>query len=151
MKLEEITWEEFNKVFANRLLDFKSSREKLVKKIKIVISEEKYVKLGLKGDIDPFTIFGLIYKKIAAGNREKLLKNFIEEFELETEGIPTSFDDCPELPTNNALYIQYGSMEEEINKENIDNLWKLFESALDYAEAEKGKKNKQAIDLTPKS
>lgn len=145
MKLEEITWEEFNKVFANRLLDFKSSREKLVKKIKIVISEEKYVKLGLKGDIDPFTIFGLIYKKIAADNREKLLKNFIEEFELETEGIPTSFDDCPELPTNNALYIQYGSMEEEINKENIDNLWKLFESALDYAEAEKGKKNKQAI------
>lgn len=91
-------------------------------------------------DIDPFTVFGLFNKKLKDDNRIKILTAIAEIFDVKTS-VPLSFDSIPVLnPQNATFYYFMGGRSDN----DIDDLWELFSSALDYA-AEQTDDNKKVF------
>lgn len=128
-------WVDFYKEFALKLLNYKSRRDELVKKVKDI-----YFITGMKMptlerdnnliDIDPFTIFGLFNKKLKDEKRIKILKALAELFDVKA-AVPTSFDSLPVLNPQNATFYYFIDKRGE---SDIDDLWELFESAITYAQ-----------------
>ena len=80
-------------------------------------------------DIDPFTIFGLFNKGITNANRISILRGFAQEFSVKAS-VPNSFDGIPVLNNRAAtFYCFIGDRQEN----DIENLWQVFVSALEYA------------------
>lgn len=129
------TWVRFYKELAERLLDYKSNRENLIAKIKKVyeLTEMKLPTLERNNqmtDVDPFTVFGLFNKSsMKESNKIKVLEKFAELFDIKAK-VPSSFDSIPTINNLNATYYYF---EGDREKDDIDNLWLLFEVALAYA------------------
>ncbi|MGI6298464.1 MAG: AAA family ATPase [Saccharofermentanales bacterium] len=128
-------WVEFYTKFAIKLLTFKHDRKALIKKLITVfqITGLKLPKLEHDGkviDIDPFTVFGLFNKGITEGNRIRLIKGMAFEFSIEAK-IPVSFTGIPVLNNLNATFYRFG---DDRGPDDIDNLWNLFETAINYAD-----------------
>ena len=129
----QFDWVDFYKELAKKLLEYKVKREKLVEKIKKV-----YDNTGLNlpkldsdnqiHDIDPFTVFGLFNKSQMGTSRIKIINEFAKLFEIKSQA-PTSFDGVPLLFPKSAMYYHY---KEQRDKDDINNLWSLFESALAF-------------------
>lgn len=128
-------WVDFYKEFATKLLTYKDNRSTLIEKVKAI-----YVNTGInmptleKGnqlvDIDPFTVFGLFNKSsMKVENRIRILSEIKSLFSVK-EDVPTSFDSIPVLNNQNAIFYYFVG---ERGENDIDDLWGLFESALDYA------------------
>lgn len=120
--------------FAFKLLEYKDNREDLIENVKTIF-EKASIKLPTLEkdnnivDIDPFTVFALFNKSITDKNRIKILKAISELFYITIE-IPTSFDGLPVLnPQNSTFYNFIGDRGDN----DINNLWRFFESALAYA------------------
>lgn len=130
----QYSWIGFYKEFAVRLLSYKDKRDELVSLLK-----EIYEKTGLEmptldkdrklTDIDPFTVYGLFNKQIRDENRIRILTAVRDLFGMESS-VPTDFKSIPNLNNKNATFYQF---EGTRAPDDIDNLWGLFESALDYA------------------
>lgn len=130
----QFDWVNFYKEFASKLLNYKGMRAELIEKIKAI-----YTMTGINMptlerdnnliDIDPFTVFGLFNKKLKDDNRIKILTAIAELFDVST-AVPTSFDSLPVLNPQNATFYYFV---DERSESDIDDLWGLFESALDYA------------------
>lgn len=126
-------WIDFYMELASRLLDFKENRQDLIKKIKQI-----YTKIGIKfpklesdnnpKDIDPFTIFGLFNKKISNAKRMMIAKGIASEFGIAAD-VPDNFDGIPVLYN---LKVTFYRFQEERGDRDIDNLWRLFETAIVY-------------------
>lgn len=136
MENKNFLWVKFYSAFANKLLVFENDRKTLLDKLVKV-----YDSLGMKFqklerddsiiDIDPFTVFGMFNKGITAVNKIAIIKAFAEEFEIDGSiAIPTVFDGIPVL--NNLMAVFFGWDRPDTD---IDNLWKLFRTALNYADA----------------
>ena len=130
----EFDWVEFYREFAQRLLDFKNDRKKLIEIIKNVYKEINITlpKLGTDHkitDIDPFTVFGLFNKGITMENRLKIISEFAKQLDIKID-IPKSFNSVPVLNNLNATFY---SFEEDSKVDDIENLWSLFEVALEYS------------------
>lgn len=129
------TWIEFYKELAEKLLDYKSNRENLIAKIKNIyeLTEMKLPTLERNNqmtDMDPFTVFGLFNKSsMKEFNKIKVLEKFAELFDIKAK-VPSSFDSIPTINNLNATYYYF---ERDREKDDIDNLWLLFEVALAYA------------------
>ncbi|RIM85339.1 AAA family ATPase [Staphylococcus xylosus] len=129
------TWIEFYKELAEKLLDYKSNRENLIAKIKNIyeLTEMKLPTLERNNqmtDMDPFTVFGLFNKSsMKESNKIKVLEKFAELFDIKAK-VPSSFDSIPTINNLNATYYYF---ERDREKDDIDNLWLLFEVALAYA------------------
>lgn len=80
-------------------------------------------------DIDPFTIFGLFNKGITKENRLKIISEFARVLHIETK-VPSSLDSIPVLNNLNATFYFFQG---ERAEDDINNLWKLFELAIDYS------------------
>ena len=81
-------------------------------------------------DIDPFTVFGLFNKKLTDDKRIAILKAISKLFSIETD-VPKSFDSLPVLNPQNATFYYFIGQRDD---KDIDDLWGLFASALDYAQ-----------------
>lgn len=128
-------WVDFYKEFANVLLQYKNNREILVEKVEKIYELTGIYMPTLERnrkliDIDPFTIFGLFNKSsMTIDNRNKIISTVANLFDIKAP-IPTSFDGIPLLNNQNATYYCFI---DERDEDDIDNLWRLYESALMYA------------------
>lgn len=150
MENKNFLWVNFYSAFADKLLSFESDRKTLLDKLIKV-----YGGLGIKFqklerddsiiDIDPFTVFGMFNKGITAANKTIIIKALAKEFELDDSiEIPTVFDGIPVLNNLKAVFFGWDRTDTD-----IDNLWKLFRTALNYADAgmaEKSGSGKPFVD-----
>lgn len=138
----EYKWVDFYEEFADKLLEFKNERKKLIEIIirvyeKININLPKLETDHIIIDIDPFTIFGLFNKGITTENRIKISSQFAKELNMKSD-VPKSFQSIPVLMNINATYYRF---KDERNKNDINLLWEFFEIALNYSN-NPNKKNK---------
>lgn len=133
--INQFDWIDFYKEFANTLLQYKNNRDVLVEKVEKIYELTGIYMPTLERnrkliDIDPFTIFGLFNKSsMTVDNRNKIISTVANLFDIKTS-IPTSFDGIPLLMNQNATYYCFI---DERDKNDIDILWDLYESALLYA------------------
>lgn len=140
-------WVDFYMELADKLLPYKTNRKALIEKIKTVYNalNMRLPKLEADNnliDIDPFTIFGLFNKGITDENRIAILKGIGQEFSVKAD-VPTSFDGIPVL-NNLAATFYYFIGERQDN--DIDNLWQVFVSALEYADTNSESSKKAFIE-----
>lgn len=125
-------WTNIYQEFANKLLEYKNNRAELINKL-----EEIYNELGLKypleyrnerlSDVCPFTVMGMFNKHITYENRIKIISKIKEKFNLDFD-VPTDFSGIPVLNNQRAWFYAHDK------KGDIDNLWDLFEKALEFAD-----------------
>ena len=130
---DQFLWVDFYQEFAQKLAVYRDDRLDLIKKVKEIyklsdISMPTLEKDNNLVDIDPFTVFGLFNKKLRDENRIKLLETIAKLFDLKSK-VPTSFDSLPVLNPQNATYYRFV---DERNDGDIDDLWSLFISAIEY-------------------
>ena len=136
---QQFKWTNFYTEFANKLLDYKENRRALIIKLQAVYSQigMKLPKLDSNGDpkdIDPFTVFGLFNKGISDLNRIKILEGIAMIFGVAAE-VPHDFSGIPVL--NNLMATFYAFEGHEVRKDSdIDNLWEVFEAAINLADAD---------------
>lgn len=140
-------WVDFYMELADKLLAYKNNRKALIEKIKTVYNalNMRLPKLEADNniiDIDPFTIFGLFNKGITDENRIAILKGIAQAFSVKAD-VPTSFDGIPVL-NNLAATFYYFIGERQDN--DIDNLWQVFVSALEYADTNSESSKKAFIE-----
>lgn len=133
--VEQFLWVDFYQEFAKKLVDYKDNRAELIKKVKEIYNLTGFPMPTLEKennlvDIDPFTVFGLFNKRITDRNRTKILDIVTKLFDLKSK-VPTSFDGLPVLNNQNATYYRFV---DKRNDEDIDDLWSLFISAIEYDE-----------------
>lgn len=131
----QFDWINFYSEFATKLLEFKNNRAELIADIQSAYSaiNMKLPKLEREDsiiDIDPFTVFGLFNKGITNANRIAILESFATVFNIKSK-VPNNFDGIPVL--NNLKAIYYG-FKDDRQAADIDNLWGLYESAINLAE-----------------
>lgn len=134
MEKKQFTWVNFYKAFAERLLDFRNDRETLISKIKEAyeLNGVKFPKLESDGtidDLDPFTVFSFFNKGYTDENRLKIIKSFSDVFQIEAD-LPEDFRGIPVVNFQNANYFAF---REDRKGDEFENLWGLFEAALDYS------------------
>ena len=131
--VDQFLWVDFYQEFAQKLAVYRDDRLDLIKKVKEIyklsdISMPTLEKDNNLVDIDPFTVFGMFNKKLRDENRIKLLEAIAKLFDLKSK-VPTSFDSLPVLNPQNATYYRFV---DERNDGDIDDLWSLFISAIEY-------------------
>lgn len=127
-------WTNIYQEIANKLLEFKNDRAKLLSIMENVFNQTTmkypFQSKGTKlDDICPFTIFGCFNKGIKDENRILILTLLKEELKLK-EDVPTSFEGIPVLNNMNAWF--FGDIKKRPN--DITNLWNMFEAAISFAD-----------------
>ncbi len=141
---EKIEWTDFYIEFADKLLQYKDNRRKLINKIQNVFNELGMTLPTLERDeegrdiipfdIDPFTVFALFNKQISYENRVNILNQIKKEFNL-NNNVPNSFHG---IATVNNLKAAFFLFSENRGENDINNLWELFEIALNYSNDNNG-------------
>ena len=131
----QFEWINFYSEFATKLLEFKNNRAELIADIQSAYSAinmklPKLEREDLIIDIDPFTVFGLFNKGITNANRIAILESFATVFNIKSK-VPNNFDGIPVL---NNLKATYYGFKDDRQAADIDNLWGLYESAINLAE-----------------
>lgn len=134
MNSDYTIWVSFYQELANTLLNYRHDRTTLIAKLFNIYNaanrELPTVELNNENvtDIDPFTIFAFICRRLKTENRTKILQCMANEFGIESI-VPTSFDGIPLVDPRRANFFRFS----DARKENdIENLWKVFTTALDY-------------------
>ncbi len=143
-----LDWIDFYMELADKLLPYKNDRKTLIEKIKniyfnINMRLPKLEKDNNLVDIDPFTIFGLFNKGITKTNRISILQGFAQEFSIKAP-VPNFFDGIPVLNNMAATFYYFiGDRQEN----DIENLWKIFALALEYADTNSDNNKKEFITI----
>lgn len=141
------TWPNFYMEFANTLLKYKNNRKELIEKIKRVYYTNNISLPTLEKDrniidIDPFTVFGLFNKQISLRNRIRIIEGLAKEFSISVK-TPDSFGGIPFLNNLSAVFYRFIG---ERGKSDIQNLWNVFEAALEYADTHSEKSREEFIN-----
>jgi len=152
MENTKLSWVDFYMEFADKLRPFAENRIFLIEKIKQVFDAAGMTlpKLEVDGnpvDIDPFTVFGLFNKHIRHNNRLALVSVFAQEFDV-TSTIPKDFDGVPCVNNQKATFYFFLG---ERNADDIDNLWRIFLAALDYADTHSAESRLSFIEYFDKA
>ncbi|SHI17434.1 AAA family ATPase [Sporanaerobacter acetigenes] len=133
-------WTRFYEETAKALLEYKDNRLELMDGIskifnKIDMKNPLMKKLAdgkeeVLTDVCPFTVFGLFNKGITNKNRILIMEELADLLGVQ-ESVPTSFDGIPVL--NNMKSWFFGG-EDHRKETDIDNLWMLFECAINLAD-----------------
>lgn len=139
-------WIEFYSELANKIIPYRNDRKTLIEKIKTVFSKSALQlptleKDGNVQDIDPFTIFGLFNKGITNENRIKILSAFAEELSVAAP-VPTDFNGIPVLNNMKATFYYF---EDERGDHDIDTLWDVFVSGVEYADHQNAENKEKLI------
>lgn len=135
MSTNKYDWVDFFKEFAHILLTYKENRQELIAKVKSIYKNTGINLPTLERDnkivdIDPFTVFGLFNKSsMKEENRIKIITAISDLFGLKSN-IPTAFDSIPVLNNQNATFYYFVG---DRNKNDINDLWALFEYAIAYS------------------
>lgn len=129
------SWVSFYQEFADKLLLFKDDRKSLLEILHSTFQELnlKYPLMEHDGpftDTCPFTVLGSINRGISDANRTRILESLSEKLVM-VSTVPTDYRGVPFLNNLSAWFIGY---REDRKPEDIDNLWKMFEIALSYAD-----------------
>lgn len=127
-------WTNFYESFADKLLSHKSDRKALTAFI-IELANKYQLSYIIGKDLDdvcPFTVMGIFNRGVTEQNR-KALASALAQFLSVDEPIPESFEAIPILNNQKSWFFAY---EESRGKQDIDNLWSIFESALTYADSQ---------------
>ena len=119
-------WTNFYMEFADKLLPYKNNREELIKKIKSINCID-ISKIIMDDNIDPFTIFN---SGISTKNRINILKEIENKFYIDIKA-PEEFSGVPVMP---ALKARFFDTKDAQAKIDIENLWNIFEAAINYAD-----------------
>ena len=140
MNHDKIEWPKFYMEFADKLLEFKNNRKELINKIQNVYSNLNMNLPSLEGDnegnskipydIDPFSVFALFNKQISTENRIKILTQIKNEFSINTE-VPLTFHGIAVVNNLKATFYRF---EENRGENDINNIWDLFESAINFSQ-----------------
>lgn len=147
--MELFSWINFYTEFADKLRLFVNDRTHLVDKIKrvFVTVDMPLPKLEEGGkpilDVDPFTVFGMFNRGNTLHNRISIIKAFAHEFSVESP-VPEIFAGIPVLNNMNSLFYSFG---DKRNPNDIDNLWNIFLSSLDYADNPTEENKSKFIEL----
>ena len=130
------TWVNFYMEFADALLPYEKNRKCLIEKITHAYATIEMPLPTLEEDnklidIDPFTVFGLFNKGISEGNRISILESFAQEFSIKSP-VPNSFDGIPVVNNLSATFYYFMDKRED---SDIDHLWEVFTSALQYTQS----------------
>ena len=85
----------------------------------------------LMDDICPFTVFDAFNKVITTNNRIALMNTIGERIGV-TAIVPSEFEGVPVMNNMRAWFFGY---EADRQPEDIDNLWNMFEAAINYADS----------------
>ncbi len=129
-------WTKFYMEFADKLLDHKGDRRRLVAKVREVCNNLGYGYLDNSGtaeettglpDICPFTTMGTFNRNITSANR-KTIATEIGNFLGVTEPVPDSFDGIPTLNNLNSVVFW--------DRSDIDPLWQVFKDAIQLTDSD---------------
>ena len=132
---DDLTWVAFYSEFAGKLLPFANDRKTLIEKVKAVytannMSFSELEKDNAIVDIDPFTVFDLFNKEIKDADRIALLQGIAKAFSVNAP-VPASFNGIPVLDDQKAAFSSFiGDRKDN----DIQTLWEVFLSAMEYAE-----------------
>ena len=136
MKEKDYTWINFYMEFADKLLEYKDNQEELISKIvktydKIEIKmptleRDENERSIIPYEIDPFTVFAFFNKGITNENRMKIINGIKEEFSILSD-VPQEFPGIPVVNNMKATFYYFSGGRQ---KDDIPNLWKVFESAM---------------------
>lgn len=153
---KQYEWTRIYESLAKALLEYKDNRPALLQGIATMFQKiemkNPLVKRKEDGteealvDVCPFTVFGLFNKGLTDKNRRIVLEGLATFLELE-EDIPESSDGVPVL--NNMKSWFFGD-DAHRAKDDIENLWNLFESAIELAENYTDEKQNHFIELYDK-
>lgn len=131
------TWIPFYRELAEKLLQYKNDRSRLIEWIKTDLNKLKasgghslisYLTgnddFKKRNDIDPFTLFEVFNREYSKGELgiKEILLMFHDEFGLSSE-VPSDFEGIPRIKNSFATYLKNKSI-------TSDFLWKLFEKIL---------------------
>lgn len=149
-------WTAFYEETAKALLRYKDNRLELMNGINKIFNridmKNPLMKKSSDGteeiltDVCPFTVFGLFNKGITDKNRILILEEISNYLGIEEE-VPTSFEGIPVL--NNMKSWFFGG-EDHRKDEDIDNLWQLFEVAINLSENYTEENKKLFIEIYDK-
>ena len=123
-------WTNFYMEFADKLLLYKNNRKELIENMKSVDIID-ISKITMEEDIEPFSIFALFnYQGIKKHKRINILESIKNEFKIEVE-MPKNFDGIPAM---NIFKLCFFNTKGQQAKIDIENLWNIFEAAINYAE-----------------
>lgn len=138
--MNDFEWIDFYTEFANALLPFADNRKSLIEKVKQIYENTGIDLPTLEKDnnivdIDPFTVFGLFNKHITVKNRIAISREIKRLFSISAP-VPTNFDGIPRVNNMSATFYHFV---DKRGKNDIDNLWTLFQLAISYADNHKNK------------
>lgn len=144
----KITWVAFYTEFAEKLLSYRNDRKNLIGKLQKVYQDidMKFPKMESDGtviDIDPFTIYGLFNKGITNDNRKLILGGIAKEFGVSAD-VPSDFDGIPVMNNQKATFFHFVN---DRSDKDIDNLWAIFDAAINYADNSSDANKKKVIEL----
>ena len=138
---DDFGWIKFYSEFANNLLTHKDNRKPLVdnvhkstEKVGNNIPSDKFSD-GTEGpikDICPFTTMGLFNKGIKDDTRTKTAGELAKFLKVKTLP-PNSFEGLPRLSNLKAWFFRFANKRD---KDDINTLWSVFASALEYADSD---------------
>lgn len=133
--ISRYSWTNFYEEIAKALLKYKNNRSELIKEInKIYQNMDMKNPLVYRGvlleDVCPFTVMGIFNKQISDKNRIIIMTELAKVLNVKEE-IPSSFDGIPVLNNMNTWFFR------DAKNDDIDNLWELFQEAIDFAETKK--------------
>lgn len=137
---KEFEWTDFYPELANAIRPYANDRATLIEHLKRCYERinANFPKMDYDWkvrDIDPFTVFGLFNKGISNDNRIKLIAAIKEEFGIKAK-VPELFNGVPVLNNMMACFFAY-SNDSRLGKNDINNLWSIFELAQKIADGNK--------------
>ena len=128
----QFEWVPFYKEVAREMLNYKQNRKDVLKWIYEKINEQfvSYLHDSDKErltDIDPFTVMGIFNRGIKNDNRILIAEEFKKFFSVK-EHVPKNFYGIPVLFNTMSHFFSFKGNRQ---KSDIDNLWNLFEQALE--------------------
>ena len=139
VKIDFFNWKSFYIELADKLGNYKNNRKGLIEKVLKVYNDvgmelpkmeyDESRKSIIPYDFAPFSVFGLFNNGISLEKRLKLANQIKIEFSLESNA-PIDFYGVPLIGVMYSTFYGFGSDREE---EDIDNLWNLFESAIQFS------------------
>ena len=128
-------WTDFYMEFADKLLQYKNNRKELIE----ILNSISNINLPAISDIDPFSIFGLFnYAKINKIKKKSIMEKIKDKFHIKFE-VPKHSGGVPTVFPLKKLFFEPNL----VKSVDIENLWNIFETSINYAKENTDKKNKK--------
>lgn len=130
-------WTAFYEAMATKIVDFEHKQESLVNFVKELADKHNLSYLQGKelDELDPFTLMGIFNRSQTAENRRLIATDMAEFFDIKV-AIPETFEAIPLL--NNQKSWFFWGKDNGRGEHDIENLWRLFKVALDFADDKEG-------------